>query len=987
MIPIRSQTVIECLLAVWFLPVPVSGQDDTPSASRRRVPWTTSRITGSPALPAPYRIERLYPELAFDQPVAMVNVPGSERTVLVERKGRVVQLPADRSDRQPQLMLDGAGQISELTAVYGLAFPPDFQTNRVCFVCYICKPDLEDGTRLSRFQVTGEGGALRIDPDTETTLLTWKSGGHNGGCLTFGPDGFLYVSTGDGSPPAPADVRRSGQDLSDLLASVLRIDVNRTSSDRAYSIPADNPFVELDGARGEVWAFGLRNPWRMSFDRQTGHLWLGDVGWQLWECVHRIEKGGNYGWSLREGPQSVHPEWKRGPAPITPPVKAHPRSEAASVTGGYVYRGTDLRGLTGAYIYGDYVTGKIWSLRYDGQRVTEHRELADTTLAVIAFHEDHEGELSMMDYNGGGIYRLVSNETSSQLRTRFPQRLSETGLFTSTQAHQTAPGVIPFAVNVEQWMDGATAERFVAVPDSGRMVLRKPAGRVPTDWGEFPVDTVLVKTISMEMESGNPASRRRIETQILHNRGELWRGNSGEWFGYSYAWNQEQTDAELLPPEGKTVSLLVTDKEASGGRRRVTRTLGRQTECYLCHNPWAGYRLGFTAAQLNRPQHAAAVAENQLKVFQRIGLLETPDISGQPPFCDAFDTTAELSQRARSWLHVNCAHCHRFGGGGSASLDLRFDQTLAATRTLDQRPTQGTFGIDGARLIRSGDPYRSLLYYRISKLGQGRMPHVGSHNVDRRGVRLIEDWISQLESQADQESIVARQRHEQKLMQSVFRDSDEPAIAELLQSTSGALRLASALGDDYVDQAISQRILQQASTLRAPEVRDLFERFLPEEQRSQRLGTGVRPQAVLALRGDPAAGGELFTKAKGLQCRNCHALNDTGGGLGPPLTQIARTRSREQLLDSILNPSREVEPRYQTWLVETMAGKLYTGLITQQTDTQITLKVAADKQVAISRSEVDLLVRQQRSLMPELQFRDLTIQQLADLLAFLAVQK
>jgi len=919
--------------------------------------------------------------------VSLVKLPGSRRTVLVERKGRIVQLPVDGADRQLPLILDGAEQIPELTAIYGLAFPPDFQTNRVCYVCYIRKPELEDGTRLVRFQITGRGDSIRIDPDTETTLLTWKSGGHNGGCLKFGPDGCLYVSTGDGSPPAPADIHRSGQDLSDLLASILRIDVNRTSSERAYSIPADNPFVDQEGARGEVWAFGLRNPWRMSFDRKTGDLWLGDVGWQLWESVHRIEKGGNYGWSLREGPQSVHPEWERGPAPVTPPVIAHPRSEAASVTGGYVYRGSVLKDLVGAYIYGDYVTGKIWSLRYDGRRVTEHRELTDTTLALIAFHEDHAGELSFLDYNAGGIYRLVPNKTSSTLRKPFPQRLSQTGLFTSTQTHQPAPGVIPFAVNVEQWMDGATAERFVAVPGSGRMILRKPKGRVPTDWGEFPVDTVLVKTISLEMEAGNPASRRRIETQILHNRGELWRGNSGEWFGYSYAWNPQQTDADLLPPDGKTVSLLITDPSAAGGRRRVTRTLGRQTECYLCHNPWAGYRLGFTTAQLNRPHSAGSNTGNQLETLRRSGLLETPDINDQPAFCDAFDTAAGISTRARSWLHVNCAHCHRFGGGGSASLDLRFDQPLAGTRAVNQRPTQGTFGIDGACLIRAGDPYRSLLYYRVSKLGQGRMPHVGSHNVDPRGIRLIEDWISQLESPADQESIVARQRHEQTLMQSVFRNSDEPAIADLLQSTSGALRLASALGDDYVDQSIAQKILQQVSAIRAPEIRDLFERFLPEEQRSQRLGTSVRPQTVLALPGNSAAGGELFEKAKGLQCRNCHAIHGSGGGLGPELTHIARTRTREQLLDSILNPSREVEPRYQTWLVETKAGKLYTGLMTQPTDAQVTLKVAPDRSISIPRNKVELLVRQQKSLMPELQFRDLTAQQLADLLAFLSAQK
>ena len=553
-------------------------QDKPDSLIAKRVPWTTSRITGSPNPPLPYVAERLYPKLAFAQPVAMVSLPGSDRTFLVERKGRIVQLPLDQNSDKVQLFLDGAKEVPQLTAVYGLAFHPKFAENRLCFVCYIRKPELEDGTRLSRFKVTGEGDALRIDPDSETTLLTWKSGGHNGGCLKFGPDGFLYVSTGDGSPPAPADVRRSGQDISDLLASILRIDVDREANGLAYSIPADNPFVDREGARGEVWAYGLRNPWRMSFDRETGDLWLGDVGWQLWECVHRIEKGGNYGWSIQEGPQVVHPEWQRGPTPITPPVVAHPRAEAASVTGGFVYRGSRLKELAGAYIYGDYVTGRFWAVRHDGKKVTSQTELADTTLALIAFHEDQAGELSFMDYNGGGIYRLAPNTQTADSTKPFPRKLSETGLFASTKNHTPAAGVIPFSVNAEEWMDGATAERFVAVPGNGKILLRKPQGRVPTDWGDFPADTVLVKTISYEREAGNAESRRRMVTQILHNRGEVWRGNSGEWFGYSYVWNKEQTDAVLAPGKGVPFEYAISDAKAPGGKRTLHRMIGSQAK-------------------------------------------------------------------------------------------------------------------------------------------------------------------------------------------------------------------------------------------------------------------------------------------------------------------------------------------------------------------------------------------------------------------------
>jgi hypothetical protein len=190
----------------------------------------------------------------------------------------------------------------------------------------------------------------RVDPASEEIIITWLAGGHNGGCLAFGPDGYLYISTGDATPPSPPDGLDAGQDMSRLLSGILRIDVDRRDGDRPYSIPPDNPFVTLEGARPEKWAYGFRNPWKISFDRTTGDLWCGDVGWELWELVHRIERGGNYGWSIMEGPQPVKVEGRRGPTPILPPTIALPHSEAASVTGGYVYRGKKFPALAGAYV-------------------------------------------------------------------------------------------------------------------------------------------------------------------------------------------------------------------------------------------------------------------------------------------------------------------------------------------------------------------------------------------------------------------------------------------------------------------------------------------------------------------------------------------------------------------------------------------------------------------------------------------------------------
>ena len=245
---------------------------------------------------------------------------------------------------------------SDVSALYGLVFHPQFAENRYVYLCYVRKNDLPDGSVVSRFTVSRTDPPV-IDPKSEQVILTFWSGGHNGGCLVFGKDGYLYISTGDGAGPSPPDTKMTGQDCSDLLSSILRIDVDHHEPGKSYSIPADNPFLSISGVRPEIWAFGFRNPWKMSIDRATGELWVGDVGWELWELVDKVERGGNYGWSVVEGPQPVHVEARRGPAPISPTTKVHPHSEAASITGGYVYRGPSLPELSGAYIYGDYQTG------------------------------------------------------------------------------------------------------------------------------------------------------------------------------------------------------------------------------------------------------------------------------------------------------------------------------------------------------------------------------------------------------------------------------------------------------------------------------------------------------------------------------------------------------------------------------------------------------------------------------------------------------
>ena len=315
------------------------GGDKGPSS---RMPWTGSRIVGTPEPPPPYTVEPAFPRLKLQFPVVLVRAGGTRRLFLGELHGRLSSFPDDPSVSRTDLALDLAKVHPDLTAFYGLAFHPRFEENRYVYVCYVGKNDRPDGSVVARFTASRTDPPV-IDPDSEQVILRFWSGGHNGGCLAFGNDGCLYVSTGDGAGPSPPDTLNTGQDCSDLLSSILRVDVDHLEPGRSYRVPHDNPFVGMAGARPEIWAFGFRNPWKMSFDHATGDLWAGDVGWELWEMIDKVKRGGNYGWSVMEGPQPVHVEGGRGPAPIVAPLKVHPHSEAASITGGYVYHGTRLR--------------------------------------------------------------------------------------------------------------------------------------------------------------------------------------------------------------------------------------------------------------------------------------------------------------------------------------------------------------------------------------------------------------------------------------------------------------------------------------------------------------------------------------------------------------------------------------------------------------------------------------------------------------------
>jgi putative heme-binding domain-containing protein len=1027
-----------------------------PYGMPHRTPWTSSHITGSPEPPPPYRIARAFPKLTFKNPLLITNAPGTDRLFVGEQAGKLFSFPSRQAVAKADLFLDlttelhrwdANGKVRGIDAVYGLTFHPRFAKNRYCYVCYVLASksgeQLPDGTRVSRFQVSNTDPP-RIDPRSEKILITWMAGGHNGGDLKFSPkDGYLYISTGDAADPNPPDRFDTGQDISDLLSSILRIDVDHEDKGKPYAVPPDNPFVKTPGARPEVWAYGFRNPWRMSFDRLTGDLWVGDVGWELWEMVYRVQRGGNYGWSVMEGPQPVHPNGKRGPTPILPPNLAFPHTEAASITGGYVYRGKARKELYGVYLCGDWVTRKMWGTRFDGDKVVRHQELAQGNERIVAFGETNDGEIFFLNYDDPGtVLQLVPNEAARSYRPDFPTRLSQTGLFASVPEHRPAPGVVPFSVNAEQWADYATFERFVALP--GESTVRTFDSPIPIPGGFysgtvfFPKDGVLARTVFLEMERGNPRSRRRLETQVLHYDGTGWHG-------YTYDWNDAQTDAVLVPAAGKNRTFNVVDAKAPGGRRKQTWHFASRAECMQCHNPWAGNTLAFNLPQLNRTHDYGGVADNQLRAFKHVHMLtilhqdeeQDRQVPGTPPpaLVDPYDAKADLSRRARSYLQVNCAHCHQFGAGGTADIELRYEIPLDQMKTLEVRPVQGTFDIPGAQILAPGDPYRSVLYYRMAKLGRGRMPHIGSEIVDERGLGVIHDWIRRLpihkgeralletlrsldEAAARAEEEAGRAKEVQRLALSLARvrghenitpedrqraeinqqaqaakrmlvraADREQAVRRLLSSTSGALMLMRAFDEGRVPESVRQQVLAVATALPDSQVADLFERFLPDKQRVKRLGTVINPQDILRLKGDPARGKQLFFKSAGLQCANCHKVNGTGSNVGPDLGQIGKKYTRAQILESILEPSKFIDPQYVSYVVGTTDGQLHTGLLVKKTDKEVVLRNAGDKETRIPAKRIEHMAPQKVSLMPEQLLRDLTAEQAADLVDYLASLK
>jgi uncharacterized repeat protein (TIGR03806 family) len=683
------------------------------------VPFGLDTRPANPTCVAPARpaeatgvvLQRIHPQLEFQQPLFALQAPGDGRRIyVVEKEGRIWSFLHEADAASRSLFIDLSGRVNanhNESGLLGMAFHPRFASNGEVFVSYTGN---DTKGRLNSYIVRyrSRDGGETLDPRSEELVLQLAQpySYHNGGHVAFGPDGHLYIGFGDGG--GREDEHRTAQNKDLLLGKLLRVDVDGA---RPYAIPSDNPYAQ-GGGRKEIYALGFRNPWRWSFDRATGALWLADVGEKRFEEVNRVVAGGNYGWSVLEGTSCLRGS-PCSPQGMTPPVATYGRDEGVSITGGYVYRGGAVPALAGRYVFGDFGSGRIWTLPGNAMPGggAQPQRLLSTSLNISSFAELNTGELLVVDFGGGGLHQLVAAQASRA--GAFPTRLSETGCVDPADATKPAGGLIPYGVNAPLWSDGAEKERFLAVPDGQTMTVGADGVL------ELPPGSVTVKRFLVD---GKP-----VETRLF------MRHPDGSWAGYSYEWNEAGTDAVLLDA-GKVKAL-------PGG----TWTFPSRGECMQCHNAAAGHVLGLEVAQLNGDfVYPGARRAHQLATLEHLGLLSLPDVPDRLPRLPAYDGPDPAEARARAYLHVNCAACHRPNGLGRGTADLRFGTPLAKAGVCDAPPELGEVGVPGARLVRPGHPEQSVVSLRMHSRDSVQMPPLATRMTDPGGMALVDAWIASL---------------------------------------------------------------------------------------------------------------------------------------------------------------------------------------------------------------------------------------------------
>ncbi|MEM9157807.1 MAG: PQQ-dependent sugar dehydrogenase [Verrucomicrobiota bacterium] len=678
----------------------------------------------------------------------------SNQLYIAERPGTIVLISdVENWIREPDPFLDISNRVTENgeNGLLGLAFHPNYRTNGYFYLFYTRIESNTRYNRVSRFTRSSQDSKL-ADPNSELVLIDQvdQASNHNGGDMHFGPDGYLYISLGDEG--GGNDSYDNGQRIDrDFFAGIIRLDVDKTSgieptdhpavvtdeNGARYTIPTNNPLVaswQSDGSdpesdlRLEFYAIGLRNPWRMSFDPVTGKLWVADVGQVRREEVDIIENGGNYGWPNREGALAG----PKSPAipdqfqTLSNPILEYPRSDGASITGGIVYRGTNLPELEGAYVFGDYVSGNTW-FAYE----PEPGQLASKTYIgnvhnQAAYGRDPNNGDVLISRLNGSLVRLVRGEEASE--PSFPSTLSATGAFSNLATLTPQIGILPYDINLPFWSDHAIKSRWVYIPYDQKI------GYSENDPWDFPEGSVWIKHFDLETERGNPNTRTRVETRFIVKTAE-------SIYGLSYRWNEAQTEATLVADEGETIEYQVT---VDGIPQTQTWQIPSRQQCLQCHTAKGGYALSFNVRQLNKTQNIEANEQNLLAYLNQEGYFETDigDTVSLPRHYAISDESVTLQTRARSYLSANCIACHQQGGSAPFTWDARPHIDIEETNLFGGQANNDG-GSASRRLAIRGNPGDSIILSRIAAThGFTRMPPLATNERDTEAIQLITEWLN-----------------------------------------------------------------------------------------------------------------------------------------------------------------------------------------------------------------------------------------------------